>query len=74
MTIASSLSYHSIFDSLHTETPGRTMSSTTAESTVPLAEYLWRRIHSIGIEHVFGVPGDFNCKLATIKSLPMESA
>jgi TPP-dependent 2-oxoacid decarboxylase len=31
--------------------------------TVPLNIYLWRRIASIGIEHVFGVPGDFNRKL-----------
>jgi pyruvate decarboxylase len=30
-------------------------------STVPLGYYLWKRLASLGIEHVFGVPGDFNC-------------
>jgi TPP-dependent 2-oxoacid decarboxylase len=32
--------------------------------TVPLGRYLWERIHQVGVNHVFGVPGDFNltCK------------
>jgi hypothetical protein len=38
--------------------------------TVPLNIYLWKRIASIGIEHVFGVPGDFNRKLKKLKTLP----
>ena len=29
-------------------------------STIPLGEYIFRRLLSLGIEHVFGVPGDFN--------------
>jgi hypothetical protein len=37
--------------------------------TVPLNIYLWRRISSIGIEHVFGVPGDFNRKLKKPKTI-----
>jgi TPP-dependent 2-oxoacid decarboxylase len=28
--------------------------------TVPLGRYLWERIHQVGVNHVFGVPGDFN--------------
>lgn len=33
-------------------------------STVALGRYLWERIHQVGVNHVFGVPGDFNltCK------------
>lgn len=31
-----------------------------ASSTIPLGEYLFRRIKSLGIEHVLGCPGDFN--------------
>ena len=32
-------------------------------STVPLGRYLWERIHQIGVNHIFGVPGDFNLTL-----------
>ncbi|KAG9239283.1 putative pyruvate decarboxylase isozyme 2 [Amylocarpus encephaloides] len=32
-------------------------------STVPLGYYVWKRIAGLGIEHVFGVPGDFNLTL-----------
>lgn len=31
-----------------------------AESKVSMGYYLWKRLASLGIEHVFGVPGDFN--------------
>ncbi|KAK0101891.1 hypothetical protein ONS95_001298 [Cadophora gregata] len=34
-----------------------------APSTVPMGVYLWKRLASLGIEHVFGVPGDFNLTL-----------
>nr|POE88385.1 pyruvate decarboxylase [Quercus suber] len=30
---------------------------------IPLGRYLWERIHQIGINHIFGVPGDFNLTL-----------
>lgn len=29
-------------------------------SEIPLGLYLWRRIRQLGIESIFGVPGDFN--------------
>ncbi|KAH9843324.1 putative TPP enzyme family protein [Teratosphaeria destructans] len=32
-------------------------------STVPLGLYIWTRIHQLGINHIFGVPGDFNLTL-----------
>ncbi|CAH0054420.1 unnamed protein product [Clonostachys solani] len=31
-----------------------------SESQIPVGEYLFRRIASLGIKHIFGVPGDFN--------------
>ena len=31
--------------------------------TVPLGRYLWERIHQVGVNHIFGVPGDFNLTL-----------
>ncbi|KAH9205372.1 pyruvate decarboxylase [Leptodontidium sp. 2 PMI_412] len=34
-----------------------------ASLTVPMGVYLWKRLASLGIEHVFGVPGDFNLTL-----------
>lgn len=30
---------------------------------VPLGEYIFRRLYSLGIRHIFGVPGDFNLNL-----------
>ncbi|KAI9054832.1 hypothetical protein LZ554_001977 [Drepanopeziza brunnea f. sp. 'monogermtubi'] len=33
-----------------------------ASPTVPMGVYLWKRLASLGIEHVFGVPGDFNSR------------
>ncbi|KAF5257241.1 hypothetical protein FOXYS1_12236, partial [Fusarium oxysporum] len=30
------------------------------KSQIPIGEYLFRRIASLGIRHIFGVPGDFN--------------
>lgn len=41
----------------------RPSSTMTDSSTIPLAEYIFRRLASLGIEHVFGVPGDFNLHL-----------
>ncbi|KAK5125323.1 hypothetical protein LTR85_000432 [Meristemomyces frigidus] len=32
-------------------------------ATIPLGRYLWERIHQCGINHIFGVPGDFNLTL-----------
>ena len=34
-----------------------------AETTVALGRYLWERIHQVGVNHIFGVPGDFNLTL-----------
>ncbi|CZR47383.1 putative PDC1-Pyruvate decarboxylase, isozyme 1 [Fusarium proliferatum ET1] len=31
-----------------------------AQPQIPVGEYLFRRIASLGIRHIFGVPGDFN--------------
>ena len=36
---------------------------TNESSTILLGEYIFRRLVSLGIEHVFGVPGDFNLHL-----------
>lgn len=30
---------------------------------IPLGEYIFRRLHGLGINHIFGVPGDFNLNL-----------
>lgn len=30
---------------------------------VSLAEYLWTRLHQIGVQSVHGVPGDYNLSL-----------
>lgn len=30
---------------------------------IPLGEYIFRRLQSLGINHIFGVPGDFNLNL-----------
>lgn len=35
----------------------------TDSATVPLGRYLWERIHQVGVNHIFGVPGDFNLTL-----------
>lgn len=35
----------------------------TKESQIPVGEYLFRRLHELGIRHVLGVPGDFNLQL-----------
>jgi pyruvate decarboxylase len=32
-------------------------------ATVPLGRYIWQRIHECGVNHIFGVPGDFNLTL-----------
>ncbi len=32
-------------------------------STIALGRYLWERIHQLGVNHIFGVPGDFNLTL-----------
>ena len=31
--------------------------------TIALGRYLWERIHQVGVNHIFGVPGDFNLTL-----------
>lgn len=35
-------------------------------STIPLGQYLFKRVAQLGVKHVMGVPGDFNreCCLA----------
>ncbi|KAL1960889.1 hypothetical protein VTO42DRAFT_5872 [Malbranchea cinnamomea] len=35
----------------------------TKEAQIPVGEYLFRRLHELGIRHVLGVPGDFNLNL-----------
>ncbi|KAF2817531.1 pyruvate decarboxylase-like protein [Mytilinidion resinicola] len=32
-------------------------------ATITLGRYLWERIHEIGVDTIFGVPGDFNLQL-----------
>lgn len=32
-------------------------------NTIALGRYLWERIHQVGVNHIFGVPGDFNLTL-----------
>lgn len=39
------------------------MASSEGTSEVPLGTYIFKRIRSLGIEHIFGVPGDFNLNL-----------
>lgn len=29
-------------------------------ATISMGQYLFERIESLGVEHIFGVPGDFN--------------
>lgn len=31
--------------------------------TIPLGDYLFQRLRQLGVQHIFGVPGDFNLKL-----------
>ncbi|EEP82374.1 hypothetical protein UREG_07239 [Uncinocarpus reesii 1704] len=35
----------------------------TKKGQIPVGEYLFRRLHQLGIRHVLGVPGDFNLNL-----------
>ncbi|EER26631.1 hypothetical protein D8B26_002975 [Coccidioides posadasii str. Silveira] len=35
----------------------------TKESQIPVGEYLFRRLHQLGLRHILGVPGDFNLNL-----------
>ena len=39
------------------------MASSEEPSEVPLGTYIFERIRSLGIKHIFGVPGDFNLNL-----------
>jgi TPP-dependent 2-oxoacid decarboxylase len=32
-------------------------------ATISMGQYLFRRIQSIGVDHILGVPGDFNREL-----------
>jgi pyruvate decarboxylase len=31
-----------------------------SNQTVPLGQYIFRRVKELGVEHIVGVPGDFN--------------
>jgi TPP-dependent 2-oxoacid decarboxylase len=46
-----------------TDTSLSSLTLPTGVRTVSVAEYLARRLHEAGIEHLFGVPGDFNLSL-----------
>ncbi len=47
------------------------LSPSEEESRIPLSEYIFRRIASLGIHSIFGVPGDFNLEfLDYIYSVP----
>lgn len=39
--------------------------------TVPMGQYLFRRIKELGTEHILGVPGDFNRQSL---ALPIQSS
>jgi pyruvate decarboxylase len=39
------------------------METSENSSEVPLGTYIFERIRSLGIDHIFGVPGDFNLNL-----------
>lgn len=39
------------------------MASSEVSSEIPLGTYIFERIRSLGMEHIFGVPGDFNLNL-----------
>ncbi|TKA78217.1 hypothetical protein B0A55_03774 [Friedmanniomyces simplex] len=39
-------------------------------TTIPLGRFLWERIHQCGVDHIFGVPGDFNLTLLDHHTLP----
>jgi hypothetical protein len=49
-----------------TVTDGRPAAgSTRASVTMPVGEFLLRRIREAGVSHAFGVPGDYNLELWT---------
>ncbi|KAI0461698.1 hypothetical protein LJB42_004771 [Komagataella kurtzmanii] len=52
------IAYHTLNDLDHSWSmaPG-------ASNTLPMGEYIFRRIQSLGVSSVFGVPGDFNLNL-----------
>lgn len=37
--------------------------SSTSQDTITLADYIFARLHQLGIRSVFGVPGDYNLRL-----------
>ncbi|KAH0283800.1 pyruvate decarboxylase [Aureobasidium namibiae CBS 147.97] len=37
--------------------------ASTSEDTITLADYIFARLHQLGIRSVFGVPGDYNLRL-----------
>jgi TPP-dependent 2-oxoacid decarboxylase len=41
--------------------------------TISMGQYLFRRIQSIGVEHILGVPGDFNRKMRPLSLLPKNN-
>jgi|GEM_PF-3512023 thiamine pyrophosphate-dependent enzyme len=47
-----------------TVTAGRSAGSSARESlTMPVGEFLLRRLREAGVGHAFGVPGDYNLEL-----------
>lgn len=45
-------------------TPGTMSSAANGDgATIPLGKFVWERIHQVGVDHIFGVPGDFNLTL-----------
>ena len=42
---------------------GSTQDSNGKTDTIPLGRYLWTRIKQVGVNRIFGVPGDFNLTL-----------
>jgi pyruvate decarboxylase len=45
------------------ETTGKSNGVDGAADTIPLGLYLWTRIKQVGVNRIFGVPGDFNLTL-----------
>ena len=37
--------------------------SSKSQDTITLADYIFARLHQLGIRSVFGVPGDYNLRL-----------
>ncbi|WEW54946.1 pyruvate decarboxylase [Emydomyces testavorans] len=48
---------------VYTQSAFKEHATMTKGHQIPVSEYLFRRLHQLGIRHVFGVPGDFNLNL-----------